>query len=308
MFGSSRVYTGIEIGPGRARMARVCKEKRGWRLLHCKEIPFPDGVLEPSYKKENVADPEGFISVIRELIKGIKGLSRIGLALPNESLKVTIHHLETLPKSRDGMTDFILWKEREELPFPPEQAEVAYSVFSIPTLNGKSLIAAIGSRDIIQDYERNLKRLRLTPEVIQPSSINHLNFYLPHIPSSGTFAFLGVFEKYFSFLVFEEGGPIFYRGKRRAPVAVHFLQEIDMNLELFLNEYPGREIPILYLQCQYLPSRDFITEFRDYFNIKTEIIPEEDIIILPGGSDEIKGSGDIAPFVSAIGAAQSLVI
>ncbi len=304
----SNLFTGIEISPFSLKMAQVLKEKKGWTLIACNETPLPADVLELSYKNKNIVDPPMFLAALRTVLNGASGnIRRVGLSLPNEVVKISLYRFDEIPQSRTAIKELISWQEKATLPFPPQRASIAYAVFSGPPIEkGKSVLSAFGSRDIIGDYERNLKRLRIDAEVIQPSAVNHVNFYSTHLPLPGIVAFLGVFQNFFTFLVFEEGQLIFYRGKRRSTIAVHFLQEIDMNIELFLTEHPGKDLQFLFLQCQYKPSEDFLSEFQSYFDVNIEVIPEEKLLEIGESVKKQTGMPDIASYASAIGAAQSL--
>lgn len=308
MFGFEKMFAGLEITTTSVRMAQVLKGKRSWRLISCKEVALPDEALELSYKNENILDPSGFQSAVKEVLKSAKGhVMRVGLSLPNEVVKIALHKFDELPRARDSIKQLIGWKEKTTLPFPVENASIAYSVFPSVSSEEKRLLVSIGFQDIIRDYERNLKGLRVNPEVIQPSAINQINFYMERIPSDGISAFLGVFENYFTFFVFEEGGLIFFRGKRRSRIPVHFLQEIDMTLELYLTENPGREMDTLYLACQFMPSVDFEKEITEYFDMNIEMLNEEEIIPLNDPLENQDNVWDVASYAAAIGAAQSLV-
>lgn len=288
-------------------MVQVIKEKKNWRLIYWKSIPLPSDVLELSYKEENIMDPILFRDTIQEVLKPTKTrVSRIGLSLPNEIIKVTIHRFNGLKESEAKIEQLIRWKEKSSLPFPIEKAKVSTSTFTHKDTGERSYLTAIAFSDVITDYEMHFKRLKINPESIHPSGINQINFYISRLGSSGITAFLGLFEKYFTFFVFEDSQLIFFRGKRRSFSFVHFLQEIDMTIELFKRDYPNKEIERLSFGSQVGLSQDLEQELKEYTYMDFTVLDENEIIMTDSGLDEHGKKIDIAYYASAIGAAQSL--
>jgi hypothetical protein len=235
-------------------------------------------------------------------------VSRIGVSLPNEIVKISIHSFDALPTSRPKVEELILWKEKPLLPFPLEKAKISYTVLEDTQGGKKRLLVALGSLDIIRDYELNLRKLRINPEIVQVSSINQMNFYINHLPATGIHSFLGVFDEYFSFFVLEEGRISFYRGKRKHPMYVRFIQEIGMTVQLFLDENPGKKPETVYVQSQVGLPQGFAKDVIQDFFFETRTINENELIAL---DPSLFGDGkpvSVAPYASAIGAAQSLAV
>ena len=300
--------TGLEIDDLSLKMVQIIKEKKGWRLISCTEVPLQYETVELSHKDENIIDPYNFKNAMEEALENMSGkISRIGLSLPNESLKITTHSLEDLHGKRTKVKDLIAWKEKATLPFPIEKAKITFFPFHPKSMEGKSYyIVAIGFQDIINDFEINLQRLKIDAEVIRPSVINHINFYGESLADFGITAFLGLFKRYFSFFVFEDGQMMFYRGKRRSDSYFHFIQEIDMTIELFLREYPDKMIETLSLGSQIEVTTDLKSELESYSDIDVDVINEEDLITL---DQSLKNDEplNIGMYTTAIGAAQSLI-
>ena len=307
--GFGKSLTGLELNASSIKMAQVIKEKKGWRVLKYGRVPFPSEALDLSYSKRNIVDYPLFLDTVREVMKlAIGPVTRVGLSLPNEIVKLSIYRFEELPKTEDRILQMIGWKEKETLPFPVKKAQIAYSpLFRLRPNRHEELLAAIGLEDIIKEYETSLRHIKISPEIIQPASINHLNFYLAQLDSPGSIAFVGLFETFFSFFIFEEGRLVFFRGKRKAPSFLRFLHEIDLTVELFLRENPDKTIDRLYVGSQIGPMHDLVSEIEDLYNIESSFLDAREGMIFEGAKKERQDEMDIAPYASAIGAAQSLV-
>jgi hypothetical protein len=300
----TRLLTGLEISVSSARMVQVCREKQSWRLVRSMEIPFAPGTMDMSNKSKNIQEPEQFLHAIRGALKKMnEKVGRIGVSLPSEIIKIAVHSWDELPKSGEKIREMIAWKEKTLLPFPVEKARTSFFRLNGMKPGKESLLVAVGSEEIILDYETHLRSLRIEPEVVQPSAMNHLNFYSGHLPASGIYGFLGVLEDYFAFFVFEGKNLIFYRGKRKHTVPGRFLQEIAMTIQLYQDENPGKSIGALYIQSQPTLPDDFHSELSRECDFRTAGIDETGLITDDSG---MKNGRLIASFASAIGAAQSL--
>jgi hypothetical protein len=300
-------YTGLDIDGSSLRMVQIIREKKGWRLIRCKTVELPPETVEFSYKDENIIAPHVFTQALEEALQGMSGrVDTIGLSLPIESLKIITYKFEGLQDTKDRIRDLIAWKEKDTLPYPVEKAKISFYSFSPKSGQERVYLTAIGFMDIIRDFELNLQHLKLNPEIIRPAVINQINFYMHNFNATGITAFLGLFKNYFSFFVFNDDQLIFYRGKRRPVSYIHFMQEIDMTIELFHEEYPGRGIDRLALGRQLVLSFNMDTEFENYPEMEINLIDENSIIALDEAVTADNKDLIISSYASAIGAAQSL--
>jgi hypothetical protein len=301
-------YTGLDIDGLSIRMVQVIKEKKAWKLIKYKTVQLPPETLEFSYKDENIIAPHIFIKAIEEALSEMSGhVETIGLSLPIESLKVITYKFEGLQDTKRKIRDLIAWKEKDALPYQVEKAKISFCTFSPKSMEEKVYLAAIGYEDIIKDFELNIKQLKLIPKVIRPAVINQINFYMQNFNSTGMTAFLGLFKQYFSFFVYNDDQLIFYRGKRKPVSFIHFMQEIDMTIELFQKEYPGKNIEKLTLGRQLASFYNLDKEFENYPDMEIVLIDESKIINLDEAIIENNNKFMVSPYASAIGAAQSLV-
>lgn len=305
-FKFTKPYTGLDIDGSSLKMVQIIKEKRGWRLIRRKTVELPPETVEVSYKDENIIAPHAFTKALEEVLLGMSGhVNTIGLSLPIESLKIIAYKFESLQDTKNKIRDLIAWKEKETLPYPVEKATISFYSFSPKSMEERVYLTAIGFRNIIRDFEMNIQHLKLNPKIIRPAVINQINFYMHNRRATGITAFLGVFQNYFSLFVFDNAQLIFYRGKRRPASYIHFMQEIDMTIELFQGEYPGIDIERLFIGRQLVSTYNIDTEFDNYPEMEINLIDENKIITL----DETVNANDkdlISSYAPAIGAAQSL--
>ena len=200
--------TGIEITESSVKAAQIVRDKRGWRVIGLAGAPLPEETLKLSFKAENVNDPEAFAETIKKGLGMLGGSAfRVGLSLPNEVVKVSVQSYSDLPRGREQTEKMIAWWVKGTLPFPVDKAKVSYTLLHRGSGGESRVLASIVHRDVVREYELNMRELKLEPQVIRPSGINHYNFYHERIPRSGLMAFMGLFERYTTLFVFDEGEP-----------------------------------------------------------------------------------------------------
>jgi Type IV pilus assembly protein PilM len=302
-----RPLTGMEIAKTGVKIVQVLREKRGWRLLAAQSIPFPEDTLKLSLKTENINEPQVFLDSFRELLEKFgRKVHRVGLAIPSEVIKVFINRYASLPKPGEEADKMIAWLAKKSLPFPAEQTHISHYLLGGRPGGVRTLLVTIGFRDVIREYELNLRELKIQPEIIRPAGINHFNFYCDHIPRGGIVAFMGLFENFFTFFVCAHGSVLFYHGGKRGFSDIHFFQDIDMTFHLFENENPGARIEKLFFGSEVGFARALEEGLRTLGEIEVVRMQETDLISMDSVSVGLS-RGEICAYAAAIGAAQSLV-
>ncbi len=296
----------MDIGSSSVKIVQVQKDKKGWRLLAARTFPFPKDTLKLSLKTQNINDPQAFLETIGQALSGFeRKVHRAGLSIPNEIIKIAIKRYASLPKSREEAEKMIAWMAKKSLPFPAERTKISHYTLTNGVGTGRKLLVAIGSYDVIREYELNLRELRIEPEVIRPAGINQFNFYSNRIPRTGTVAFLGLFRGFFNLFVCVHGSILFYHGVKRGFSDIHFFQDVDMTLNLFQNENPGYKIEKLYFASQVGFGKTLEQGLRTMGEMSIARMHEEEVIMV---DDTLAGLGEgrLSSYAAAIGAAQGL--
>lgn len=298
--------TGIDIEGSSVKIVQIQKDKKWWRLVAAHTVPFPKETLKLSLKTKNINDPQAFMETIAHALGNFeKRVHRVGLSIPNEIIKIAIKRYATLPKSREDAERMIAWMAEKTLPFPAENKKISHHVLNEGVGAGGKVLVAIGSYDVIREYELNLRELKIEPEVIRPAGINQLNFYCDRIPRNGTMAFLGLFRGFFNLFVIVHGSVFFHHGVKRGFSDIHFFQDVDMTLNLFRNENPGYRIEKLYFASQVGFGKTLEQGLKTMGEMAIGRMREEEIILVDDGVAGLDAGG-LSSYAAAIGAAQSL--
>lgn len=302
-----RPQVGLEISEGSIRVAQVLRDKRGWRLVSTAQVPFPEETLKLSYKTQNINEPQAFLDAVQEAMKrsGTKA-GRVGLSIPNEISGVLVQRFRELPETRRDTERMLAWWAKRNLSLPTEGAKISYAQLGENGAGERTLLVTFCSEEVLREYEVNLKGLGLDPVVIRPAGINHVNFYGHRIPPRGAVGFLGLFERFFTFFVIEDGSVRFHYGKKTSYADIHFFQDVEMVLMLYANDDASKVLKRIRFASQIGLDNELAEGLRSLGVGDVARLDEGEIV---GPQEDGKGggvSGSIAAYASAIGAAQSL--
>lgn len=299
---------GFEINPKAVRMVVIERSKGLWRLVHWDSVPLPDGVVKPAFKSPNIVQPEDFGNAVKRLLDGYQGkIASAGLSLPSEIIRVLIRSYPKLPDSRTETAKLINWSLEKSFHFPIENTQVSYQPTGRNTDGNQNLLVTIAMKNVIQQFETQLATLGVDTRVVRPASVNHYNFFSPLLPREGTYAFLGLFENYFSFLVFEDIRLMFFHGVKRGFSDLQFFQDVDMTIQHYLDTNPGKRIERLCIGSQVGYHDELLEVLGNLIEIKVTVLKEHALIDSPFDHQHPLERLKLSSFASAIGSAQSLL-
>lgn len=298
---------GFEIGPKDVKMAVIERSKTNWHLVHYDSTPLPEGTVKPAFKSPNIVRPEDFGNAVRKLIEDYPGKIPIaGLSLPSEIIRILIRAYPKLPDSRPETEKLINWSLEKSFHFPIENTCIAYQTLGRDTDNNENLLVTIGMKNVIQQFELLLAGLSIDTQVVRPAGINLYNFFAPLLPQEGTYAFLGLFDNYFCFLVFEERRLMFFHGVKRGFSDLQFFQDVDMTIQHYLDSNPGKRIGQLCIGSQVGYHDELLEVLGNLIEIKVTVLKEHRLIASPFDYSQPLERLKLSSFASSIGAAQSL--
>jgi hypothetical protein len=158
----------LDMQPGFVAGARLDRSSRQVRRVAVRQLEA--GALEPLAGRPNLAKQEVVRRAIGEVLETVGNASgRLGILLPDPSVRVAILRFETLPDSRAEAESLVRWKMGGILPFPPEEARVSYQVLSKGDQSVELL--AMGMRNsVVREYEAVFETLSASPSLVLPAT------------------------------------------------------------------------------------------------------------------------------------------
>ena len=303
----NRYRAGFEISPKTLKMVVVERGKANWHLVHWGSAPLPEDTLKPAFKSPNVVDTEVFNQTIRALLAGCPHkVATAGLSLPSEIVRILMRGYPKLPNSRGETEKLITWSLEKSFHFPIENTCVSYQPAGRDASGNEMLLVTIGMKNVIQQFEALMSNCAVDTRVVRPASVNLYNFFAPLIPRDGTYAFLGLFDSYFNFMVFEDTHLMFFHGVKRGFSDLQFFQDVDMTIQHYLDTNPGKRIQRLCIGSQVGYHDELLEVLGNLIDIQVTVLKEHQLIDSPFDPTNPLERLKLSSYASAIGAAQGL--
>jgi type IV pilus assembly protein PilM len=172
----------------------------------------PDGALVPSLTAANVVDRDACARAVREALDQVGGRHRrVALAIPDTAAKVSLLPFEQVPSSARDLEQLIRLQLRKTMPFPAEQAQVAWT--QGPSREGETtMVVTAVRRAVVEEYEQVCAAAGLHAGTVDLATFNVVNLVLLRAgATAGDTLLVHVTPGYASIAVVREGGIIFFR-------------------------------------------------------------------------------------------------
>lgn len=159
---SSHYLSGIRLSP-----------KEG-KIKNYFILPMEKGVIEPSFNKKNIKNPDLLEKRIRE---GMEKLSlsehNIACLIPELSLQAFVFSFDSLPPSRQEREQIIRFRIKRQMPMLP--ADTRFSFHVIKSNNSAKILTAVARASVVQEYEDLFSRLRLKVRAVGVPTLSLFN-------------------------------------------------------------------------------------------------------------------------------------
>lgn len=119
----------LDLEPGFVAAARLSPSKK--QILSVGVHGLPSGSLVASPNKSNFANSDTIHKAIADVSEKLGNTGgRLGLLIPDVSVRVALLQFETLPTNLNEAEALVRWKMREYLPYAPEEARLTFQVVS----------------------------------------------------------------------------------------------------------------------------------------------------------------------------------
>lgn len=220
----------LEVEPQWVVGARLDTSAHSLRRLGTRELQPNAVVALPN--GPNIANVEELRRAVRGVTELIgNGAGRLGLLLPDASVRVTILTFETLPDDSYEANALVRWRMKDSLPYPPEQANLSYQVlWKKPGEVGLMVVAAKTS--LLAEYAGALGLENGGADLILPATAA----LLPLLPETevGAQLLVHVYSGWVTTVVMKGTRLSFWRTKAAGGTAEALSQEIGFEVSRVL--------------------------------------------------------------------------
>ena len=136
--------------------------------------PLGAGALIGDLREPNIIDTVTVRDAVQKALDGagFSG-SELCLVIPDESVRVALLNVDSLPDADTERRAIIRWKLKKNVPFDVDSAQVAYQILR---QNGSvELLVALSRQRIAEQYQEGVESMGLHAGVISPSTMAALN-------------------------------------------------------------------------------------------------------------------------------------
>ncbi|MDX2495740.1 MAG: pilus assembly protein PilM [Desulfuromusa sp.] len=262
-----RTYLGLEIQQRGLRALAVQRRGKNIALVGGQMLAMAETVLQPSFQKANVAQPELFVEAVKELLDPLaKRDNRIAVALPDHSGQLFLLDIETPFKNRVEGAEIIRWHLKDRLPVQTNQVALDFQVLEEYESGQKRVLAAVMTQDVLTEYEKLLERAGYAVAVVDFHSLALYNAYRTKIDLGRDFILLGVDGGQLSILVFVNQVLDFCRLRSTSLEPQQIFQELSRSLVNYRNEQSTfNRIPV-YLHSDWQEREELFTAVASVFD------------------------------------------
>lgn len=159
----------LELQPEFIAGARLDGSANQVRAISVRELQ--PGLLSAQASRANLTDGATVRRAVNQVADTVgNGGGRLGLLLPDASVRVALLQFETLPDRRHEAEALVRWRMREVLPVDPEQVRACYEVLSRDK-TAVEVLAVAASAAVLAEYESLLEGINGGAALILPATL-----------------------------------------------------------------------------------------------------------------------------------------
>jgi hypothetical protein len=159
----------LEVEPNFVAGARLDVSSGQVRNMGVREVEA--GALLPLPHRPNMANEAAVRRAVNEVVEKVgNGSGRLGLLLPDPSVRVATLDFETLPGDRKEAEALVRWRMRATLSYPPEEARVSFQVLARES-NSVELLALAVRQSVLGEYEAVLEGVNGGASLVLPATV-----------------------------------------------------------------------------------------------------------------------------------------
>jgi type IV pilus assembly protein PilM len=206
--------------------------------------PFSHDMLRISHRELHIMNPDLFGRLVQEAWSALDVSDpRISLSLPDATGRIMLLDMEERWKSKSEAVDMIRWKLKKSLPLEMSDLHLDFQVLERREQGDTSIMAAIVSRRVLQQYEDVFDKIGLQADNISFTTINILKAFNETVTRDSNAAFFSFYDSCLGVMIFSEGVPTFYRSKSLPATSAsssRVYMEVNNSLVAYRQRWPDR--------------------------------------------------------------------
>lgn len=216
------------------------------RLERFSSRPLNTGILRVSLRDLNILEPSTFAEKLREAhALLLTQMTRVSVALPDAVGRILMLDVEGRFKNRAEALDVIRWKLKKSMPFDVADTHLDYQMLRLRENGDMSLLVALVSRPVIEQYEEAFISADLIPAGIDLNTFNLCRAFQRHLELLEDVVLISFYGNTLGIVALSDGIPDFIRVKDLAGASAldsRVFMEINSSLLVLQERFPERTV------------------------------------------------------------------
>ena len=297
--------TGMEISQSGVACALLSGSVASAVLEKVAFRPFLPDMLRISHRDPHVQQPELFVERLRESHSelGVKE-PRVSLVLPDSSGRIMLLDLEERWKSKEEAVDMIRWKLKKNIPLEMSDLHLDFQLLERNEDGESSVMVAIISRRVVQQYEELLDQAGLQADRIDFTTLNLLKAFNQYVTRDLNAAFFSFYGQSLGVMIFSDGIPAFYRSKHLPGSAAgdnRVYMEVNSSISAYRQRWPERIPGKVFCMAPPESLAEFTSMTAELSGVETKALEVRSVV--KSGNMAPADQNILYPITAAIGAA-----
>ena len=301
-----RNYLGLDLQSSVLRAVSMQRRGMTLALTDGRLIGLDQGVLSPSFRRENILDPEAFVAAVQEVLDPISGTEeRISLALPERAGRILLTQVETPLVNKQEGIEIIKWQLRDTLP-AEGGLQLDYQVVDRDESGRQQVLVSCIAEDVLKQYEDCINQAGYGAECIDFRSLSQVNYYRHRLGSEEDFVVIFLEEQSLVIQVYQSRIPVYHRACDIAGDVESVYRELSRVLSGERTRLGGLRRETIYLHSGHDNQDELLDALKQLFERDSVFLLDPDLTRLDSPALSLN-STQARSLITAIGAAERLL-
>ena len=301
-----RTYIGLDLQSSVMRAVSMRRRGMSLNLIDGRMIGLEQGVLSPSFRRENILDEDAFVSAVREILDPISGSEeRISLALPERAGRILLTQVETPLVNKVEGIEILKWQLRDALPADGE-LQLDYQIVDRDESGRQHVLVTCITSDVLNQYEDCFNRAGYGAEKIDFRSLCQFNYYRKRLDSDDDFVLILVDEQALVIQIYQGSVPVYHRACEISGDVESIYRELSRVLSGERSRLGGLRRETIYLHSIQAGNDELIAVLKSLFERDSILLLDPELSRL-GAPPLSLDKHQMRSLITAVGAADRLL-
>ena len=301
-----RTYIGLDLQANMMRAVSMQRRGMSLTLTDGRLIGLEQGVLSPSFRRENILDSEAFVAAVREVLDPISGVEeRVSLALPERSGRILLTQVDTPLVNKSEGIEILKWQLRDALPADGE-LQLDYQIVDRDESGRQHVIVTCIAEDLLKQYEDCLNLAGYGAEKIGFRCLCQFNYYHNRLGSDADYVLILSEGQSLVMQVYQSGVPVYHRACETAVDAESVYRELSRVLSGERSRLGGLRRESIYLHSDLIDNDELLNVLKSVFEKESIFLLDPELSRLGSPLLSIDES-QARSLITSVGAAELLM-